>query len=105
MTTEVDPNTAILQGRLFDQAVQGLQQGIVIPRDRGMPAAIEETKRVLSSRTTAPSVLYQPAFRVGDLAVIADILRRSGSTVSVRRDHARRRVGRAAAPCGWGDRP
>jgi hypothetical protein len=80
MTTEVDPNTAILQGRSFDQAVQGLQQGIVIPRDRGLPAAIEETKRVLSSRTTAPSVLYQPAFRVGDLAVIADILRRSGST-------------------------
>lgn len=80
MTTKVDPNTAILQGRSFDQAVQGLQQGIVIPRDRGMPAAIEETKRVLSSRTTAPSVLYQPAFRAGDLAVIADILRRSGST-------------------------
>lgn len=80
LTTEVDATTAIRQGRSFDQAVQGLQSGMVIPRVRGLPAAIAETKKVLRSPKTVPAVLYQPAFRADDLAVIVDILRRSGST-------------------------
>jgi hypothetical protein len=79
LTTEVDANPAILQGRSFDQAVQGLQPGTVIPQDRGLPAAIAETKKVLVSPKIVPAVLYQPAFRAGDLAVIVDVLRRSGS--------------------------
>lgn len=79
LTTEVDASAAILQGRSFDQAVQGLQPGMVIPRDRGMPAAIAETKKLLRSPRTVPGVLYQPAFRAGDLVVIVDILRRAGS--------------------------
>lgn len=41
-----------------------------------MPAAIAETARMLAKGTDAPSTLYQPAFRAGDLAVIADVLRR-----------------------------
>ena len=74
-----EPNTAMLQGRSFDQAVQRLRPGVVISRDGGMPAAIAETRRVLAKGKQAPSTLYQPAFRVGDLAVIVDVLRRSGA--------------------------
>jgi hypothetical protein len=43
-----EPNTAILQGRSFDEAVQRLRPGVVISRDGGMPAAIAETRRVLA---------------------------------------------------------
>ncbi len=68
----------MLQGRAFDQAVRELHPGTVISRDAGMPAAIAETKKVLAKGNAAPRILYQPAFRAGDLAVIADVLRRSG---------------------------
>ena len=56
-----------------------MRPGLVISRDGGMPAAIAETRRVLAKTKQAPSTLYQPAFRVGDLAVIVDVLRRSGA--------------------------
>jgi hypothetical protein len=62
-----------IQGRAFDQIVREIQPGVVISRDKGMPAAIAETSRVMQAGG-AP-VLYQPAFRHGDLAVIADVLR------------------------------
>jgi len=75
----VAPSTAMLQGRAFDEVVQRLSPGVVISRDAGMPAAIAETKRVLAKGAGAPTMLYQPAFRAGDLAVIADVLRRSGA--------------------------
>jgi hypothetical protein len=42
-----------------------------------MLAAIVETARTLARGANAPSTLYQPAFRAGDLAVIADVLRRN----------------------------
>ncbi len=42
---------------------------------RGMPAAIAATARLM--RRPEVDVLYQPAFRAGNLAVIADVLRRS----------------------------
>jgi hypothetical protein len=74
-----EPNTAILQGRSFDEAVQRLRPGVVISRDCGMPASIADTRRVLAKGKQAPSTLYQPAFRVGGLAVIVDVLRRSGA--------------------------
>jgi hypothetical protein len=84
LTSSVEASTAMLQGRSFDQAVQQLQPGIVISRDRGMPAAIAETKRVLGSAKNSPFPLHQPAFRAGDLAVIVDVLRRSpGGTFEV----------------------
>ena len=63
----------LANGRAFDRLVQTLAPGPVIARDSGMPAAIAATARLL--RSAAPPVLYQPAFRAGDLAVIADILR------------------------------
>ncbi|HZF16415.1 MAG TPA: DUF2779 domain-containing protein [Steroidobacteraceae bacterium] len=69
---------ALLQGREFDEAVRGLAPGRTISRDKGMPAAIAETTAVL--RAGGAPLLYQPAFRSGDLAVIADILRRRGQS-------------------------
>jgi Domain of unknown function(DUF2779) len=66
---------AFINGREVDRLVQTMQPGAVISRDRGMPAAIAETARLM--RTAEPEVLYQPAFRAGNLAVIADVLRRS----------------------------
>ena len=68
-------SVAYINGREIDRLVQTLQPGVVISRDQGMPAAIAETARLM--RSPEPPVLYQPAFRAGDLAVIADVLRRS----------------------------
>src|SRR6266513_512903 len=75
----IEPSIPILQGRAFDEAVQRLRPGVVISQDNGMPAAITETARMLAKGTDAPFMLYQPAFRAGDLAVIADVLRRNGN--------------------------
>jgi hypothetical protein len=75
----VEPGIPILQGRAFEEVVQHLHPGLVISRARGLPAAIAETKRVLAKGHRAAALLYQPAFRAGDLAVIADVLRRSGA--------------------------
>jgi len=70
-------NLQILQGREFDAVVQRLQPGVVISRDAGMLAAITQTAAILESG--APQVLYQPAFRTGDWAVTADVVRRAGT--------------------------
>lgn len=75
----VEPSIPILQGRSFDEVVQRLHPGVVISRRNGMPSAIAETKRVLAKASRVPPLLYQPAFRAGDLAVIADVLRRQGA--------------------------
>jgi hypothetical protein len=75
----VEAGIPILQGRAFDEVVQGLQPGVLISRGRGMPSAIAETKRVLAKGSREAGVLYQPAFRAGGLAVIADVLRRAGA--------------------------
>lgn len=69
-------SVAYINGREVDRLVQTLQPGAVISRDKGMPAAIAETARIL--REGNPPVLYQPAFRAGEFAVIADVLRLSG---------------------------
>ncbi|HLN48978.1 MAG TPA: DUF2779 domain-containing protein [Steroidobacteraceae bacterium] len=76
----VPPSVAILQGRVFDELVQRLEPGVVISRDRGMPAAIAATSKLLAKGADAPATLYQPAFRARDLAIIADVLRRRGDT-------------------------
>jgi uncharacterized protein DUF2779 len=70
-------SVAYINGREVDRLVQTLQPGTVISRENGMPAAIAETARIM--RVANPPVLYQPAFRAGDYAVIADVLRRSGT--------------------------
>jgi Domain of unknown function(DUF2779) len=69
----------VLQGRAFDEVVQRLKPGVVISRAAGMPAAIAETKRVLAKGSRGAALLYQAAFQVGDLAVVADVLRRRGA--------------------------
>jgi hypothetical protein len=76
----VEPGIAILQGRAFDEAVQRLHPGVVISRSNGMLSAIAETQRVLAQGSNAPSPLYQPAFQVDGLTVIADVLRRRGDS-------------------------
>jgi hypothetical protein len=63
-----------VNGRAVDAAVQAAHPGVVISRERGMPAAIAETARIIQAG--APAYLYQPAFRQGDCAVIADVLRK-----------------------------
>ncbi len=70
-------SVAMINGRELDRLVQTLQPGVVVSRDRGMPAAIAETTRLM--REANPAILYQPAFRAGDCAVIADIVRRAGA--------------------------
>ncbi len=77
------PSVAILQGRVFDEFVQRSEPGVVISRDRGMPAAIAATSKLLAKGADAPATLYQPAFRARDLAVIADVLRRRGGTLEL----------------------
>lgn len=45
-----EPPTAgipVLQGRAFDKIIQRLEPGVVISRDHGMAAAIDETARLL----------------------------------------------------------
>ena len=68
-------SVAFVNGRAIDRLVQTLQPGAVISREKGLPAAIAATTRLM--RSPDPPVLYQPAFRAGDLAIIADVLRRS----------------------------
>jgi hypothetical protein len=71
-----EPDPAILQGRSFDEVVQRLVPGVIISRSEGMPASIEQTSKVMAQVDDVPTVMYQPAFRAGDLAFIADVLRR-----------------------------
>jgi hypothetical protein len=60
-----EPAVAILQGRKFDEVVRGLEPGVVISRDDGMPAAIAETSRLMALGAAGPQVLYQPVFQRG----------------------------------------
>ena len=76
---DVDPPSSVLQGRSFDEAVRRLHPGILISRDAGMPAAIAATEALLTGALPAPDLIYQPAFKAGDLAVIVDVLRRAES--------------------------
>ena len=67
------PDSAVfINGRAVDQVAQTLKPGKIISREKGMPAAIAETTRLINSG--APSIMYQPAYRVGDWAVIADVV-------------------------------
>jgi hypothetical protein len=70
-----------LNGRAVDRVAQTRKPGTVVSRERGMPAAIAETSRLI--RSGAPPVMYQPAFRAGDLAVIADVVETSGFGVTL----------------------
>jgi len=72
---------AMLQGRAFDDFVRELWSGVVIDRERGMPAAIAATRRVLAAGG-AP-VLHQAAVRNGEFAIVADVLRRDRGGVEL----------------------
>jgi len=77
----VPPSVAQLNGRAVDQLQQQLQPGVVIARSQGLTAAIAETQRILQQG--APPILYQPAFRAGNLAVIADVLQTRGPSTTL----------------------
>jgi hypothetical protein len=66
-TEGTEPGIALLQGRSFDEVVRGLEPGVVVSRDDGMPAAIAETSRLMALGDSAPQVMFQPAFQSGDL--------------------------------------
>jgi hypothetical protein len=65
-------SAAFLNGIAVDRMAQNRKPGTVVSRERGMPAAIAATSRLINAG--APTVMYQPAFRAGNLAVIADVL-------------------------------
>src|SRR5260221_5053418 len=71
----------LLNGRAVDRAAQTRKPGKVVSRERGMPDAIAATTRLI--RSGAPPVMYQPAFRAGDLAVIADVVETHGYSVTL----------------------
>lgn len=71
----------LLNGRAVDRVAQTRKPGTVVSRGRGMPAAIAATSRLIQSGT--PPVMYQPAFRAGDLAVIADVVETRGHGVTL----------------------
>lgn len=71
----------LVNGRAFDQVVQTLEPGPVIPREDGLVAALDQTRDAFSRG--APPVLYQGAFRDGPLAAVVDILRSKGSTLEL----------------------
>jgi hypothetical protein len=71
----VPDSLPFINGRAVDAAVQASHPGTVVSRDRGLPAAIAETAKILSAG--APPLLYQPAFRHGECAIVADVLRKT----------------------------
>jgi hypothetical protein len=71
----------LLNGRAVDRVAQTQRPGTVVSRERGMPAAIAATSRLI--RSGAPPVMYQPAFRAGEWAVIADVLESRGYGVTL----------------------
>ncbi|MGH8252891.1 MAG: DUF2779 domain-containing protein [Steroidobacteraceae bacterium] len=82
LETGLPDSLAFMNGRAVDRLAQTFAAGTVVSREQGMPAAIAETTRLLRERSVragADMVVYQPAFRAGNLAVIADVLRINGS--------------------------
>jgi hypothetical protein len=71
----------LINGRAVDQIVRRLRPGVVVSLTEGIDAAVDETRRVLA--VVAPDVLYQGAFREGQLAVITDVIRRVHATAEL----------------------
>ncbi len=92
----VDPNFAMMQGRSFDQVVRGLEPGVLVSSLSGMPEAIAATEQIMNSGDAA--VLYQSAFRHGELAVYVDILRRQQESFALIEVKASTKVKREHLP-------
>ena len=71
----------VLEGRRVDARVRALWPGLVIPRDAGLEAALARTAEALAAGI--PARVYQPAFRAGERAVIADILEARAGSVTL----------------------
>jgi hypothetical protein len=92
-------SVALLNGRAVDRVAQTQMPGTVVSRERGMPAAIAETSRLI--RSGAPPVMYQPAFRAGELAVIADVVETHGYGVTLTEVKSSTRVKPEHVPDGF----
>lgn len=68
----------LINGRAVDVVAQSLASGMLVSREKRLPAAIAETSRLIASSETA--TLYQAAFMVKDLAVVTDVLRRKAQS-------------------------
>lgn len=66
----------LVNGREFDRIAHSARAGVVISRERGLPGAVDATQKAFAAGV--PEVLYQAAFRAGELAAITDVLRRNG---------------------------
>jgi hypothetical protein len=71
----------VLEGRRVDALARRMWPAVVVDRDAGLPEAIEETTALLAAGV--PARVYQPAFRAGELAVIADIVEGRGGSVTL----------------------
>lgn len=60
----------LINGCAVDRLAQTLQPGLVVRREAGIAAAVDETRRIPDA--DAPEVLYQGAFRDGPLAAVAE---------------------------------
>jgi len=71
----------LVNGREFDRIARSARAGVVISRERGLLGAVEATQMAVAAGV--PEVLYQAAFRAGELATITDVLRRNGRAFDV----------------------
>lgn len=63
----------VMNGRAVDQVVRQIQPGQVVSRDQGLASALQQTRNLLDEGRSR--LLYQAAFRNGELAAVTDILR------------------------------
>ena len=71
----------LLEGRRVDALVRRFLPGTLVPRDGGLAAAVDETSRLFAAGI--PERTYQPAFRAGDFAAIADIVEARHGSVTL----------------------
>jgi len=71
----------ILEGRRVDALLQRLLPGVCVSREGGLLDAIEVTTRLFEAGI--PGRTYQPAFRAGDLAAIADVVESRHGSVTL----------------------
>lgn len=67
----------VMNGRAVDQAVRQIRPGPVVSRHQGLASALKQTRGLLDQGRSG--LLYQAAFRDGELAAVTDILRAKGA--------------------------
>jgi Domain of unknown function(DUF2779) len=72
---------AVVNGRAVDRVARRIQPGRVVTREQGLVSAVEQTRRFLDGGESG--VLYQAAFRDGELAAVTDIVRTNRARVEL----------------------